>query len=67
MMFIKCWVLKVLDDGWMKILEDLVRRSRVDGHHTKLITGVMTRHGYVTAMTRNGASKFYRFCLSFIV
>jgi hypothetical protein len=35
-------------------LEDLVRRSRVDVHHTKLIADVMTRTGYITPMTRNG-------------
>ena len=35
-------------------LEELVRRSRVDMHHTKLIADVMTRTGTVTPMTRNG-------------
>jgi DNA-directed RNA polymerase beta' subunit len=33
---------------------DLVRRSRVDCHHTKLLADVMTRGGGVTPMTRNG-------------
>jgi DNA-directed RNA polymerase beta' subunit len=42
----RCWL--------RENLEDLVRGSRVDLHHPKLIADVMTRTGAVTPMTRNG-------------